>query len=501
MSEEDDREELRRELARREAALEEPGGPARVARQRRLGRMTGRERVLALVDEGSFVELGAHVLHDHAHVHETLAANRHPGDGVVAGIGAVSGRRVVVVANEPTILRGAMGHAASRKVCRALDLAKERGLPVVTLADSDGVRVEEGLDAVDAYGEILLRVARLKGVVPQITVVFGLCVGAAAYAAALGDFVAMVEGQSYLFITGPKVTKVVTGEDVTLDALGGPAMHARTTGQCHAVVKDEPSAIAWAKRMLDALDPRRPADDPVDRPTDDLASIVPVAERRAYDMKKVLATVFDRGSVLEVSDLFARNLVTAFARLGGRSVAVVASQPMYLAGSLDIDASRKGAAFVRFAGDHGIPVVTLVDVPGYLPGSKQEQGGILPHGATLIDAYAHARSPLLCLIVRKSYGGASVLSFGSAVRLALPTARVGAVGVDAQLEIELGPEPPEATAEEKAARAARREAFVREHGHGWAAAEGGYVDRVVDPKRAREALARALEALDDRGAV
>jgi propionyl-CoA carboxylase beta chain len=267
------------------------------------------------------------------------------------------------------------------------------------------------------------------------------------------------------------------------------------------MVKDEPSAIAWAKRVLDALDPRRSADDPVDRPTDDLASIVPVAERRAYDMKKVLATVFDRGSVLEVSDLFARNLVTAFARLGGRSVAVVASQPMYLAGSLDIDASRKGAAFVRFAGDHGIPVVTLVDVPGYLPGSKQEQGGILPHGATLIDAYAHARSPLLCLIVRKSYGGASVLSFGSAVRLALPTARVGAVGVDAQLEIELGPESPEATAEEKAARAARREAFVREHGHGWAAAEGGYVDRVVDPKRAREALARALEALDDRGAV
>jgi acetyl-CoA carboxylase carboxyltransferase component len=495
-----DADELRRQLEEREAALREPGGPARVARQRRLGRMTGRERVEALVDAGSFVELGAHVLHKHAHVHDTLAANRHPGDGVVAGLGTVGGRPVVVVANEPTILRGAVGHAASLKVCRALDLARDRGIPVITLADSDGVRVEEGLDAVTAYGEILLRVARLQGKVPQLTVVFGLCVGAAAYAAALGDFVAMVDGQSYLFITGPKVTKVVTGEDTTLDALGGPAMHARTTGQCHAILPDEASAIVWAKQTLGALERTRETDDPLDRPTPELATLIPTAERRAYDVKKVVHALFDRGSFLEVSERFAKNLVTGFARLGGRSVAVVASQPMVLAGTLDVDASRKGAAFVRFAGAHGIPVITLVDVPGYLPGTKQEQGGILPHGATLIDAYAHARSPLLCLILRKSYGGASVLSFGSAVRLALPTARVGAVGIDAQLEIELGPESPTASPDEKAARAARREAFVREHGHGWAAAEGGYVDRVVEPARAREALARALGALVDEGA-
>lgn len=496
----DDADALRRELEARDAALREPGGPARVARHKRLGRMTGRERAFALVEEDSFVELGAHVLHKHSHAHETLAANRHPGDGVVCGIGVVGGRRVVVVANEPTVLRGAMGHAASLKVCRALDLARDRSLPVVWLADSDGVRVEEGLDAVNAYGEILLRVARLKGKVPQITVVFGLCVGAAAYAAALGDFVAMVGGKSWLFITGPKVTKAVTGEDVTLDDLGGAAMHARTTGQCHAVVDDEGAGIAWARRVLGALDLRRPPEDPVDRATDELARIIPTAERRAYDVRKAIEALFDRGSVIEVGDLFAKNLVTAFARLGGRAVAVVASQPMFLAGSLDVDASRKGAAFVRFAGSHGVPVVTLVDVPGYLPGSKQEQGGILPHGATLIDAYAQARSPLLCLILRKSYGGASVLSFGAQVRLALPTARVGAVGVDAQMEIELGPEREDATADEKDARAARREAFLREHGHGWAAAEGGYVDHVVDPARAREALARSLEALVSEGA-
>jgi acetyl-CoA carboxylase carboxyltransferase component len=490
-----ERDRVLSELEAREAALREPGGAARVARQRRLGRMTGRERVEALVDPGSLVELGAHVLHRQSH--ETLVANRHPGDGVVAGLAAIGGRRVAVVANEPTILRGAMGHAASLKVCRVLDLAEERRLPVVTLADSDGVRVEEGLDAVTAYGDILLRTARLKGKVPQLTAVFGLCVGAAAYAAALGDFVTMVAGQSYLFITGPKVTKVVTGEDVTLEALGGPEMHAKTTGQCHFVAPDEAGALAWIRKVLGALEPSVPASDPVERECPELLDIVPTSERRAYDMHKVVRSLFDRGSPLEVGDRFARNLVTAFARIGGRAVGVVASQPMVLAGSLDIDASRKGAAFVRFAADHGLPVVTLVDVPGYLPGSKQEQGGILPHGATLIDAYAYARDrvPLVCLVVRKSYGGASVLSFGSHVRLGLPTARVGPVGVDAQLEIELGPEPPDSTDAQKAARAARREEFLREHGHGWAAAEGGYVDRVVHPARARQAIAGSLHAL------
>ena len=272
-------------------------------------------------------------------------------------------------------------------------------------------------------------------------------------------------------------------------------MHAKSTGQCHAILADEAAAAAWIKRLLSVHDARIATDDPVARPTGALTTLVPVAERRAYDMKKVLAVVFDQGSVFETSERFARNLVTAFARLGGRSVAVVASQPMVLAGSLDIDASRKGAAFVRYAGDHGIPVVTLVDVPGYMPGTKQEQGGILPHGATLIDAYANAKVPLLCLIVRKSYGGASVLSYPAQVRLALPTARVGPVGVDAALEIELGPASPDASEEDRAARTARRDEWLRQHGHGWAAAEGGYVDRVIEPSRARAALAAALDAL------
>jgi acetyl-CoA carboxylase carboxyltransferase component len=489
--------ELARELERREAELHEAGGAARVARHHKLGRFTARERIAKLVDEGSFVELGAHVLHHQQH--EVLAANRQPGDGMVAGLARIGGRRVGLIAHEPTVLRGALGRAASDKVCRVLDLAGEQRLPVITLADCDGVRVEEGLDAVDAYGEILLRVARLRGKVPQITVAFGLCVGAAAYAAALGDWVGMVARQSYLFITGPKVTKVVTGEDVSLEILGGPEMHAKSTGQCHAILDDEAAAMVWIKRLLSVHDAHISSDDPIARTTERLTEIIPSAERRAYDMRKVLSVVFDQGTFFELSDRFAKNLVTGFARLGGRSVGIVASQPMVLAGSLDIDASRKGAAFVRYASDHGLPVVTFVDVPGYLPGTKQEQGGILPHGATLIDAYANAKVPLLCLIVRKSYGGASVLSYPAKIRLALPTARVGPVGVDAALEIELGPESPDASAETKATRADRRSAWLRENGHGWAAAEGGYVDRVIDPAKTREALATSLEALAGGG--
>lgn len=488
--------ELLAELERREARAEEGGGAARQARQARLGRMTARERVAALVDEGSFVELGRHVQHRHDRSSEQLAANQHPGDGVVAGFARVDGRDVALYAHDPTVLRGALGHEASKKVCRLLDLAGEKGCPVVCLADSDGVRVDEGMDAIDAYGEIIRRTVRLQGKVPQITLVLGLCVGAAAYTAALGDLVGMVEGQSWLFITGPKVTKVVTGEDVTLDDLGGPAMHATKTGQCHAILADEREGLAWLRRVLSCLD-RAPAetDDPEERATPELADIVPTAERRGYDMRKVLAALFDRGSLLETSPRFAPNLLTVLARLGGRPVAVVASQPMALAGCLDVDASRKGAHFVRMASDRGLPVVTLVDVPGYLPGRKQEEGGILPHGSLLLSAYGAARVPLVCLVVRKSYGGASVLSFAADVRLALPTARIGPMGADAALEVIVGPEHDAMSDDERRAREDKRAAWLAAHDHAWAPAASGYVDQVIRPEDARRVLASTLAAL------
>lgn len=483
------------QLAERDARAEEGGGRARQERHKRLGRMTARERIAALCDAGTFVELGKHTLHRHAGDSDALAANQHPGDGLICGLGAVNGRTVAVYAHDPTVLRGALGHAASVKLCRLLDLAGERGHPVVALADCDGVRVEEGTDAIDAYGEIIRRTIKLRGQVPQLTLVCGLCVGAAAYTAALNDLTAMVAGQSYLFITGPKVTKVVTGEDVTLEDLGGAELHSRKTGAVHALLPDEKSGIEWLKSILAICgESRRPCADPAERAVPELERIVPVAPRRAYDMRKVLAAVADLDSLIELSPRFGGNLLTALARLNGRAVALVASQPMVLAGCLDVDASRKGAHFVTWAAERGLPIITLVDVPGYLPGRKQEEGGILPHGATLLTAYGKARVPLICLIVRKSFGGASVLSFAADVRLALPTARVAPMGADATIEVVLGPEPTEPDA--LRARTERREAWLARHDHAWAAAESGYVDRVIAPAQVRRELCAVLARLE-----
>jgi propionyl-CoA carboxylase beta chain len=485
--------ELLAELQARDVRAAEGGGRARQDRQKRLGRLTARERIEGLVDAGSFSELGRHVLHRHAATSEGLAANLHPGDGVIAGLATIDGRAVALYAHDVTVLRGAMGKEGSKKVCRLLDLATERSLPVIALADSDGVRVEEGTDAIDAYGEILRRTILLKGRVPQITLACGLCVGAAAYNATLTDAVAMVEGQSWLFITGPRVTKVVTGEDVSLDALGGTKLHGKQTGVAHAVVPDEKAGLAWVKAVLAALDVKPTKADAGERETPELAKLIPTSERRAYDMRKVLALVFDKGSLLELGAGHAQNLITAFARLGGRAVAVVASNPTFLAGSLDIDASRKGSAFVTFAAQRGLPVLTFVDVPGYLPGTKQEEGGILPHGATLLTAYATARVPLVCLVVRKSYGGASVLSFAAQVRLGLPTARIGPMGAEATIEVALGPEPDDAAA--KKVRAAKKKEWLEKHDTAFAAAESGYLDRVIAPAAVRNELIRTLHVL------
>ena len=482
------------DLPEREARAEEGGGRARQERHRRLGRLTARERIAALLDADTFVELGKHVLHRQAGRSEALDANQHPGDGLVCGLGAVQGRTIAIYAHDPTVLRGALGHAAAQKLCRLLDLAGERGHPVVALADCDGVRVEEGTDAIDAYGEVIRRTIALKGRVPQLTLVCGLCVGAAAYTAALTDLTAMVAGQSYLFITGPRVTKVVTGEEVTLEELGGAEMHMRRTGAVQAVLGSEQEGIAWVQRVLALLSGPR-TEGAEQRDTPELDGLIPAEPRRAYDMRKVLAAVFDRGSLLELTPKFGPNLLTALARLGGRSVAVVASQPLHLAGCLDVDASRKGADFVTWAGQMKLPLVTLVDVPGYLPGRKQEEAGILPHGAALLTAYGNARVPRLCLVVRKSFGGASVLSFAADIRLALPTARIAPMGAEATAEVVLGPENPGASPEEQRLRQEKKAGWLARHDHAWAAAESGYLDRVVAPAKVRSELCAALARL------
>jgi acetyl-CoA carboxylase carboxyltransferase component len=487
---------LLEEQRRREEQADAGGGRARQARQHRLARLNARERIAALVDAGSFGELGRHVLHRHDGDESAgLAAHRHPGDGLVCGFAAVDGRPVAVYAHDPTVLRGALGRAGAEKLCRLLDLAGERRVPVVTLADSDGARVAEVVDAIEGYGAVIARTIRLRRQVPQITLVSGLCVGGAAYTAVLGDLVAMVDGQSFLFLTGDKVTRVVTGAETPIEDLGGPALHAGKTGACHAVVPDEAAGIAWVRRLLGYLAPSVAA---VAAAVDggDLADVIPVEPRKVYDVRRVLDAVFDAGSICELAAAFAPNLVTALARLAGRAVAVVASQPQSLGGCLDAAASRKGADFLAFADKIRAPVITLVDVPGYLPGRKQEEEGVLPYGARLLVAYGELRVPRVCLVLRKSYGGGNVLSYNADVRLALPTARVAPMGVDAALEVALGPEPEDMTDAQRSERATRRDGWLRRHDHGWAAAGAGYVDRVVAPADARRELRLAVENLD-----
>jgi propionyl-CoA carboxylase beta chain len=462
-----------------------------------MGRMLPRERIAAVLDAGSFVEFERHVLHRHPEESESLAANRHPGDGVIAGLGKIVGETVAIYAHDPTVMRGALGITASRKVCRVLDMASERRLPVIALVDCDGVRVEEGTDAIEAYGQIIARTVRMKSRCLQVTAVFGLCVGAAAYTATLTDWVAMVDGHGFMFITGPKVTKVVTGEDVELSDLGGAAMHARRTGACHHVAANDGELANWVRQLV-ASRHDVAASDPLDRNSDRVAEVVPDAQRRAYDMRKVLDDVFDRGSFFELAAHFGGSLLTGLVRLGGKPLAIVASQPMVLGGCLDVDASRKGAHFIEWANREGMPIVTLVDVPGYLPGLAQEQGGIIPFGAELLTAYGNAKVPLICLVVRKSFGGASVLSFSASVRLALPTARIAPMGIDAMAEVVLGPEVPGMTEDELRARASRRNEWVKGHDNAWAPAEAGYIDRVVLPEDARRSLVAVVQALDER---
>ncbi|MBX7101609.1 MAG: methylmalonyl-CoA carboxyltransferase [Myxococcaceae bacterium] len=483
------------ELRERNARADQGGGADKVARQHRLGRWTARERIAALVDAGSFEELGRHVLSRHGDASPRLQAAVLPGDGLVCGLGAVNGRTIAVYAHEPTVLRGSFGHEASKKLCRLLDLALERRFPVVALMDSEGVRVEEGTHAVESFGEVIGRTITLKGKVPQLTLACGLCVGGAAYTAVLTDCVGMVDGQSFMFVTGDAVTRTVTGSGATIDELGGQDVHAKLTGACHAVLADEAAGIAWLKALLAALEPRVASSDRVDREVPELETLVPVSPRKPYDMRKVLAAVFDADSVLELSASYGPNLLTAFARLGGRSVAVVASQPKEHAGCLDVHASRKGAAFVRWAGALGLPVVTLVDVPGYLPGKEQEALGILPHGATLLSAYGTAHVPKVCLVMRKSYGGASVLSFAADLRLGLPMARVDVMGPEGALQVVLGAEPEGATPQQLAERAEAKARWLERRDSAWAAAETGYLDRIIEPRAVRRELSLALERL------
>jgi methylmalonyl-CoA decarboxylase subunit alpha len=493
--------ELTAEMEERRKRVHRGGGAERIARQHAAGKLTARERIHELLDGGSFVELGAFV----DALDPGLDA---PGEGVVTGYGEIDGRTVFVFSQDFTVLGGSLGKMHAAKICHVMDLAARGGHPIVGLNDSAGARIQEGVDALSGYGEVFARNAIYSGVVPQISAVLGPCAGGAVYSPALTDFVLMARADAYMFITGPEVIKAVTKQEVSLAELGGADVHARRSGVAHLVEDDDRAVLARIRDLLAYLPssardqpPRRTTRDPHDRRLPELATIVHPDPRYPYPMRDVITAVVDDGRFLEIQSEFARNLVAGFAHLGGRSVGIVANDPSQLAGTLTIDASDKAARFVRTCDAFNVPVVTFVDVTGFLPGVTQEHGGIIRHGAKMLYAYAEATVPKLTVIVRKSYGGAylamSSRDLGADIVLAWPTAAIAVMGAEGaatvlhKREIEGSPDP-------MATRARFVEAYRREHDHPYKAAGRGYVDDVIDPADTRAHLVRHLAMLEGK---
>jgi len=494
--------ELRR---RREQALA-GGGPERAARIHARGGLTARERLELLLDPGSFAEIGTHVTHRSTEF--GMEQRRITGDGVVAGWGTVGGRLVYVFAQDFTVFGGTMSEANGRKICTIMDLAMENGAPVVGLNDSGGARIQEGVASLGAYAEVFLRNTLASGVVPQISAVMGPCAGGAVYSPAITDFTIMVEGTSHMFVTGPEVIKAVTSEEVSFEDLGGAITHNTKSGVAHFAARDDADAIRHVRRLLSFLPannaeepPRADTRDPVERRDAALATLVPDAPDKPYDMKEVVRRVVDDGDFFEVHELFAPNIIVGFARLNGRTVGIVGNQPSVLAGVLDIDSSVKGARFVRFCDAFNIPLVTFEDVPGFLPGTRQEWAGIIRHGAKLLYAYCEATVPKLTVVVRKAYGGAYDVMSSKHIRgdynVAWPSAEMAVMGAEGAVNI---------LHRERIARstdpAAERRRLVAEYNERfaspWVAAELGYLDDVIEPQDTRPRLIAALEMLRNK---
>jgi len=500
------REQRLAELQRRRQESLAGGGPERVARQHEKGCLTARERLELLLDPGSFVEIGTHVTH---RSHDFgMEAKRIVGDGVVAGWGTVNGRLIYCFAQDFTVFGGTMSEANAKKICAIMDLAMDNGAPIVGLNDSGGARIQEGVLSLGAYADVFLRNTLASGVVPQISAVMGPCAGGAVYSPAITDFTFMVEGTSHMFVTGPEVIRAVTSEEVSFEDLGGAMTHNRKSGVAHFAAKDDADCIRCLKRLLSFLPsncveepPRRPSTDPVDRRDPALGTLVPEAPDKPYDMKKLVRSVVDDGDFFEVHEHFAPNLIVGFARLNGRSVGVVGNQPSALAGVLDIDSSVKGARFVRFCDAFNIPLVTFEDVPGFLPGTQQEWGGIIRHGAKLLYAYCEATVPKLTVVVRKAYGGAYDVMSSKHIRgdynVAWPSGEMAVMGAEGAVNI---------LYREEIARAkdpaAERRRLVTEYNDKfaspWIAAELGYLDDVIEPEDTRPKLIAALEMLKNK---
>jgi len=498
--------ELLEELRHRQALTEQGGGPERVAQQHKKGKLTARERLDLLLDEGSFVELDRFVAHRATDF--GLAAQRIPGDGVVTGYGRVNGRLVYVFSQDFTVFGGSLSETHAQKICKVMDLAVRNGAPVIGLNDSGGARIQEGVASLGGYADIFLRNVLASGVVPQISIILGPCAGGAVYSPAITDFVFMVRGVSYMFVTGPNVVKTVTHEDVTFDQLGGADVHAETSGIAHAVHDSEPECLAAVRELLDYLPannldaaPRIVATDPLDRRDERLLSVIPASPAQPYDMHEVIRSVVDDGRFVEIHGAFAGNILVGFSRLGGQPVGVIANQPAILAGVLDISASVKAARFIRFCDAFNLPLVTFVDVPGFLPGVGQEHGGIIRHGAKLLYAYCEATVPKLTVITRKAYGGAYDVMSSKHIRgdvnLAWPTAEIAVMGPKGAVEILYRDRIAQAA--DPAAETERlSEEYTRTFAHPYKAAERGFVDDVIDPRDTRPRLIDALRSLEGK---
>ncbi len=491
------------ELRRRHRAAEEGGGAERRERQHREGKLSARERVELLLDEGSFEELDKLVTHrcrDFGMEEQII-----PGDGFITGYGLIHGRLTYVFAQDFTVFGGSLSETNAQKICKVMDLAMKNGAPVIGLNDSGGARIQEGVLSLAGYADIFLRNTLASGVVPQISAILGPCAGGAVYSPAITDFVFMVDQTSYMFVTGPDVIKTVTHEDVTKERLGGSMTHNSVSGVGHFIAHDDAECIQMVRELMSFLPqnnrddaPRRITEDAWDRADAALDTLVPAESNVPYDMKDVIQRVVDDGYFFEVHEHFARNLVVGFGRMDGRPIGIVGNQPAYLAGCLDIDSSVKGARFVRFCDAFNLPILTFEDVPGFLPGTAQEFGGIIRHGAKLLYAYAEATVPKITVITRKAYGGAYCVMGSKHLRtdvnLAWPTAEIavmgaeGAVNIVYRRELQLNPQSREAKTAE----------FRERFANPFIAAERGFVDDVIEPKETRARVVRALRMLENK---
>lgn len=491
------------DLQNRRNNIANGGGEAKIKKQHDAGKLTARERILALMDEGSFIEVDAFV--EHRCNEFNMADTKAPGEGVVTGYGTVDGRLVYVYAQDFTVIGGSLGEMHAKKICKIMDMAMKMGAPIIGMNDSGGARIQEGIDALSGFGEIFFRNTQASGVIPQISVIMGPCAGGAVYSPAITDFIFMVEKTSQMFITGPQVIKSVTGEDVTSEELGGASAHSAKSGVAHFTAKDDKECIEQIKKLLSYLPSNNLENAPYEAPTDEinrlsekLTSIIPDEPNKAYDIKEVIAEIVDNGEFTEILPEFAKNIVIGFARMNGMSIGIVANQPNVLAGSLDVNSSDKAARFIRFCDSFNIPVVTLTDVPGYLPGVEQEHNGIIRHGAKLLYAYSEATVPKINVILRKAYGGAYIAMsskhVGADAVFAWPTAEIAVMGPEGAANIIFKKDIAE-SADPISTREEKIEEYRNKFASPYEAAKRGYVDDIIEPDSTRPRIIAALEML------